>query len=159
MWLWHEPAVEWPAAKRTVGVVETKRSRTRRRVTIVEQQGRRQPVQQTVEEESTDFYASNIELGAIPPCFIHQIGRSRWRIEAPVFQTLTSDCHLKQASVHQSHPQALVVLTMIRVLAYLLTQVFYQRQVRSRESRRAPSFCAMARRLAYWFVAPGFDSS
>ena len=87
--------MEWPAAKRTVGVVETKRSRTRRRLTIVEQQGRRQPVKQTVEEESTDFCASNIELGAIPPCFIHQIGRGRWRIEAPVFQTLTSDCHLK----------------------------------------------------------------
>ena len=48
---------------------------------------------------------------------------------------------------------------MIRLLAYLLTQVFYQRQVRPREGRRAPSFCALARRLAYWFVAPGFDSS
>ena len=72
---------------------------------------------------------------------------------------MTTDCHLKQASVHQSHPQALVVLTMIRLLAYLLTQLFYQRQVRPREGRRAPSFCALARRLAYWFVAPGFDSS
>ena len=40
-----------------------------------------------------------------------------------------------------------------------MTQVFYQRQVSSRESRRTPSFCALARRLAYWFVAPGFDSS
>ncbi len=75
-------------------------------------------------EESTDFYASNIELGAIPPRFIHQLGRSRWSIETPLFQTMTTDCHLKQASVHQSHPQALLVLTMIRLLAYLLTQVF-----------------------------------
>ncbi len=159
LWLWHEPAVEWPAANRTVRVVETKRSQRRRHVTIVEKQGRRQPVRQTVEEESADFYASNIELGAIPPRFIHQIGRGRWRIETPVFQTLASDCHFKQASVHQSHPQALVALTMIRLLAYLLTQVFYQRQVRPREGRRAPGFCALARRLAYWFVTPGFDSS
>ena len=159
LWLWHEPAVEWPVANRTVRVVETKRSQTRRRVTIVEQRGRRQPVKQTVEEESTDFYASNIELGAIPPRFIHQLGRSRWSIETPLFQTMTTDCHLKQASVHQSHPQALVVLTMIRLLAYLLTQVFYQRQVRPRWGRRAPGFCALARQLAYWFLVPGFDSS
>ncbi len=159
LWLWHEPAVEWPVANRTVRVVETKRSQTRRRVTIVEQRGRRQPVKQTVEEESTDFYASNIELGAIPPRFIHQLGRSRWSIETPLFQTMTTDCHLKQASVHQSHPPALVVLTMIRLLAYLLTQVFYQRQVRPRWGRRAPGFCALARQLAYWFLVPGFDSS
>jgi len=159
LWLWHEPAVEWPVANRTVRVVETKRRKMRRRVTIVEQRGRRQPVKQTVEEESTDFYASNIELGAIPPRFIHQLGRSRWSIETPLFQTMTTDCHLKQASVHQSHPQALVVLTMIRLLAYLLTQVFYQRQVRPRWGRRAPGFCALARQLAYWFLVPGFDSS
>jgi len=159
LWLWHEPAVEWPVANRTVRVVETKRRKMRRRVTIVEQRGRRQPVKQTVEEESTDFYASNIELGAIPPRFIHQLGRGRWSIETPLFQTMTTDCHLKQASVHQSHPQALVVLTMIRLLAYLLTQVFYQRQVRPRWGRRAPGFCALARQLAYWFLVPGFDSS
>ncbi len=157
--LWHEPAVEWPVANRTVRVVETQRRQTRRRVTIVEQEGRRQSVKQTVVEESTDFYASNIELDAIPPCFIHQIGRSRWGIESPLFQTMTTDCHLKQASVHQSHPQALVVLTMIRLLAYLLTQVFYHRQVRPRWGPRAPAFCALARQLAYWFLVPGFDSS
>lgn len=159
LWLWHEPTVEWPVAQRTVRVVETKRRQTRRRVTVIEKQGCRQTAKQTVEEESTNFYASNIELGAIPPRFIHQLGRSRWRIETPLFQTLTSDCHLKQASVHQSHPQALLVLTSIRLLAYLLTQVFYHRQVRPREGRRAPGFCALARRLAYWFVVPGFDSS
>ena len=159
LWLWHEPAVEWPVAKRTVRVVETKRRQTRRRVTIVEQEGHRQPVRQTVEEESTDFYASNIELGVIPPRFIHQIGRSRWSIETSLFQALTTDCHLKQPSVHQSHPQALLVLTMIRLLAYLLTQVFYHRQVRPGEGRRAPAFCALARQLAYWFVVPLLDSS
>jgi hypothetical protein len=48
-----------------------------------------------------------------------------------VFQTITTDGHLKKASVHQQRAQALVVLTMIRVLAYTLTLVFYHRQVRS----------------------------
>ncbi len=69
LWLWHEPAVEWPVANRTVRVVETKRSQIRRRVTIVEQRGRRQPVKQTVEEESTDFYASNNRVGRHPALF------------------------------------------------------------------------------------------
>ncbi len=154
-WLWHEPAVEWPVANRTVGVVECKRKQTRRRVTIVEQQ----PVQQAEQKESTDFYASNIEWGAIPPWFLHQIGRSRWSIETSLFQTMTTEAHLKQPSVHQSHPQALVVLRMIRLLAYLLTQVFYHRQVRPREGRRAPGVGAVARQLAYGLVVELLDSS
>src|ERR1019366_1871468 len=54
----------------------------------------------------------------IPPTspFIHQLGRSRWRIDTELFQTLTTDCHLKHPAVHQSN--ALVLLTMIRLLAY-----------------------------------------
>ncbi|MFQ5928003.1 MAG: transposase, partial [Terriglobia bacterium] len=155
LWLWHEPAVEWPVAQRRVGVVQTVRRQSRRRVTIVRPGGRRQPIKRTEQEESTNFYASNIELGAIPPVFIHQIGRSRWSIETGLFQTITTDAHLKQASVHQSHPQALVMLTMIRLLAFLLTQVFYHRQVRPRWGPRAPSFCALARQLAYWVLVRG----
>src|SRR5664279_2810674 len=77
--------------------------------------------------ESTNFYATNFELGAIPPLFIYQLSRSRWRIDAEVFQTITTDCHLKHPAVHQS--TALVVLTMIRVLSYVLSLVFYQRQI------------------------------
>ena len=67
-------------------------------------------------QESTNFYATNFELGAISPLFIHQFSRSRWRIDTEVFQTITTDCHLKHPAVHQT--TALVVLTMIRVLAY-----------------------------------------
>jgi hypothetical protein len=54
--------------------------------------------------------------------FIHQLGRSRWRIDAEVFQTITTDCYLKHPAVHQS--TALVVLTMIRLLAYTLSLIF-----------------------------------
>ena len=45
------------------------------------------------------------------------------------FQTITTDCRLKRPSAHQDC--ALIVLTMIRVLAFTLTMVFYYRQVRS----------------------------
>jgi hypothetical protein len=76
--------------------------------------------------EIPNFYAASLELGAIPPMFIQQLSRSRWRIHAEVFQTITTDCHLKHPAVHQS--TALVAPTMIRVLAYGLSSLFYQRQ-------------------------------
>jgi len=62
--------------------------------------------------------------------FVHQLGRSRWVIDTEVFQTITTDGHLKKPSVHQGRGQALIVLTMIRVLAFTLTLVFFHRQVR-----------------------------
>jgi hypothetical protein len=106
----------------------------------------------------TSLYASNFELGAIPPVFIHQLGRSRWCIDAEVFQTMTVDSHLKKASVHQNRKQAFVVLTMIRLLAYMLTMVFYHRQVRSHSRRAAYGYCELAQRLAYLFLAPRLDT-
>src|ERR1700729_761738 len=69
-------------------------------------------------QESTNFYATNFELGSISPLFVHEFSRSRWRIDTEVFQTITTDCHLKHPAVHQT--RALVVLTMIRFLAYTL---------------------------------------
>jgi hypothetical protein len=38
---------------------------------------------------------------------------------------MTTEGHLKRPSVHQGRGQALLVLTMIRVLAYTLTLVFF----------------------------------
>ena len=107
--------------------------------------------------ESTIFYATNLELGAIPPSFIHQLSRSRWRIDAEVFQTVTTDCHLKHPAVHQS--TALVVLTMIRLLAYTLSLVFYQSQICSHVRGACDSFHEFAKRLAYSFVALSPDTS
>jgi hypothetical protein len=63
-----------------------------------------------------------------------QFSCSRWRIYSEVFQTITTDCHLKHPAVHQT--TALVVLTVIRFLAYTLSLVFYQRQVRSHAPRK-----------------------
>jgi hypothetical protein len=109
------------------------------------------------QQESTNYYASNLELGSIPFTFIPQLGRSRWRIDTEAFQTLTTQAHLKNPSVHQSG--ALVVLTMIRVLAYTLTLAFYHRQVVSHARQAPPTFSEMARLLGYLFLPPGLDSS
>ena len=110
-----------------------------------------------VTQESTNFYATNFELGSVSPLFIHQFSRSRWRIDTEVFQTITTDCHLKHPAVHQT--TALVVLTMIRFLAYTLSLVFYHRQVRSHARGKCETFHECAKRIAYWFMDPAADTS
>jgi hypothetical protein len=180
--LWHVPAVDWPVADRFVRIVKTVRVQNAKRVKVEERpvevpqtqetpaektntknskgkkpKGARVKIKQPAPIVSTNFYASNVDLGAIPPFFIHQLGRSRWTIDAQVFQTITTDCHLKRPSAHQDC--ALIILTMIRVLAYTLTMVFYYRQVRSHCRGVPPGFCDMARQLAYSFLALCSDST
>lgn len=154
---WDLPELDWPAADRAVRVVKTVRLQQQRQVTVQQEGGHLQKRKTEVVVESTNFYATNFPLGAIPPTFIHQLSRSRWRIDTEVFQTITTDCHLKHPAVHQS--TALVVLTMIRCLAYVLSMVFYHRQVRSHARSRCDSFHEFAKRLAYAFVALWADSS
>lgn len=147
---WHLPEVDWPVANRLVRIVKTVRIESRRRVALTEKDAPRAKGKTPVTQESTNFYATNFELGSIPPLFIHQLSRSRWRIDTEVFQTITTDCHLKHPAVHQT--TALVVLTMIRFLAYTLSLVFYHRQVRSHASGKSDTFREFARRMAYGFI-------
>ncbi len=151
--LWHAPEVYWPVADRSVRVVKTVRTQQKNRVRVgLNDAGQRRPRKEIVVEQSTNFYASNLELGTIPPVFVYQLGRSRWVIDTEVFQTITTDGHLKKPSVHQGRGQALLVLTMIRVLAFTLTMVFFHRQVRSHLRSCCIGFCDLAQRLAYQFV-------
>jgi hypothetical protein len=154
---WHLPEVDWPVADRLVRVVKTVRMENRRRVTVSQKDHQRIKSKSVVTQESTNFYATNFELGSVSPLFIHQFSRSRWRIDTEVFQTITTDCHLKHPAVHQT--TALVVLTMIRFLAYTLSLVFYQRQVRSHARGKCETFHEFAKRIAYWFVALAADTS
>jgi hypothetical protein len=148
---WHLPQVDWPVADRLVRVIKTVRTDLKRQVTVSQDGEHLKKSKSEVTLESTNFYATNFELGAIPPLFIYQLSRSRWRIDAEVFQTITTDCHLNHPAVHQS--TALVVLTMIRVLSYVLSLVFYQRQICSHARGHCDSFHEFAKRLAYGFVA------
>jgi Transposase DDE domain len=150
---WHAPEVYWPVADRSVRVVKTVRTQHKNRIRVgLNGNGRRRPQKEMVVEQSTNLYASNLELGTIPPVFVYQLGRSRWVIDTEVFQTITTDGHLKKPSVHQGRGQALIVLTMIRVLAFTLTLVFFHRQVRSHLRSCRIGFCDLAQRLAYQFV-------
>jgi len=153
---WHLPEVDWPVADRLVRVVKTVRIEQLRRVTVTEKDGHRIKSKTAVTQESTNFYATNFELGSVSPLFLHQFSRSRWRIDTEVFQTITTNCHLKHPAVHQT--TALVVLTMIRFLAYTLSLVFYHRQVRSHARGQCETFHECAKRIAYWFVASAADT-
>ena len=158
--LWHAPEVYWPVAERTVRVVKTIRQQVVKRLRVQRgEQGEKRAVKETALEPSTNFYASNLELGSIPPMFIHQLGRSRWIIDTNVFQVMTTEAHLKRPSVHQGCAEAWIVLTMIRVLAYTLTVVFFYRQVRSHFRKGSFGFCDLAGTLATWFVFLQADSS
>jgi hypothetical protein len=154
---WHLPEVDWLVANRLVRIVKTVRVESRRRVALTEKDTPRAKGRTPVTQESTNFYATNFELGSISPLFIHQLSRSRWRIDTEVFQTITTDCHLKHPAVHQT--TALIVLTMIRFLAYTLSLVFYHRQVRSRASGKSDTFREFARRMAYGFIDLSPNSS
>jgi hypothetical protein len=148
---WHVPQIDWPVADRLIPVVKVVRIERKRQVTVSQEGDHLRRSKSEVTQESTNFYATNFELGTIPPLFIHQLSRSRWRIDAEVFQTITTGCHLKHPAVHQS--TALVVLTMIRLLAYTLSLIFYQRQICSHARGHCNTFHEFAKRLAYWFVA------
>jgi len=101
--LWHAPEVYWPVADRSLRVVKTFRVQKVHRVQVIRDETRkRKKTQQEVPQESTNYYASNLELGSIPASFLHELGRSRWRVDTEVFQTLTTQAHLKQPSVHQT---------------------------------------------------------
>jgi hypothetical protein len=158
--LWHASEVYWPVAERTVRVIKTVRQQSVKHVRVQrDEQGEKRAAKETVLKPSTNFYASNLELGSVPPVFIHQLGRSRWIIDTTVFQTMTTDAHLKRPSVHQDRANALIVLTMIRVLAYTLTLVFFFRQVRSHFRNCSLGFCDLAQKLADWFIVLQVNSS
>ena len=140
-------------------MVKTVRQQAVNRVRVERnEEGKKSAVKESVVQQGTNFYASNLELGSIPPLFIHQLGRSRWIIDTTVFQTMTTDAHLKRPSVHQGSAKALVVLTMIRVLAYTLTVVFLHRQVRSHFRKCSLGFCDLAQKLRNWFLVPQADT-
>jgi len=54
--------------------------------------------------------STGIDGGSTKADLLYQLGQSRWAIDAEVFQTITTDSHLKRPSVHQDSDQALVVL-------------------------------------------------
>lgn len=127
------------------------------RVVEVDGEGQRRSAWRVREQRTRSYYASNIELGRMPAVFLYRLGASRWVIDAELFQQLTTQAHIKRASVHQERYRALVVLTRIRLLAFTLLLVFYHRQVRPRHRWRRCGISQLARLLAYAGLAAPWD--
>jgi hypothetical protein len=73
---WHLPQVDWPVADRLVRVVKTVRIDHKRQVTVSQDGEHLKKSKSDVALESTNFYATNFDLGSIPPTFIHQLSRA-----------------------------------------------------------------------------------
>jgi hypothetical protein len=72
--LWHAPEVYWPVAGRSLRVVKTFRVQKVHRVQVTrDETAKQKKTKRAVEQESTNYYASNLDLGSIPPRFIHQL--------------------------------------------------------------------------------------
>lgn len=152
--LWYAPEVFWPVADRSISIVKAERILHKNRLPLRPSSRPTQPEgKEACPETSRNYYATNVELGSVPPLFIYQLGRSRWIIDTEAFQTLTTDSHLKQPSVHHNRGQALVNLIRIRVLAYTLSMVFYHRQVCSHFRKPSFGFCDLAKQMAYAFLS------
>jgi hypothetical protein len=149
---WHLPEVYWAAADRSVRIVKTVRREENTRLRIEREGAHRVTRKAAGWEESTNVYASSVGPLTASPELLEALGRSRWRIDTEVFQTLTRACYLKHPAVHQQHDQALVVLTMIRGLAYTLLLVFFHRQVLSHRPHRPPSLCQVAGHIVQEFA-------
>jgi len=141
---WYLPTVYWTAAKRFVRIVKTVRRGETTRLRIDREDGHRVRRKVPVWDTSTTVYASALAPLAASPELLDAMGRSRSRIDTEVFKTLTKECHFKHPAVHQQHEHALVVLTMIRVLAYTLLVVFFHRQVLSHCRHLPPSLGQVA---------------
>jgi hypothetical protein len=155
--LGYAPETYWPVANRSVHTVKARRIEKKNKVVIEKENGKRIKGKGVTIEEATNYYASNINVGAGTPAFINQLGRKRWRMDTELFQTLTTDCHAKRPWAHQS--PSLIVITMVRVLAYALSRVYYVRQLCSHLRRRAPTFKHFAYTLATWLTTTPSDSS
>jgi len=156
--LWHVPDVSWLAGDRSVRCVKVRRE-AQRRLQIEHDGDHRTRRKTVVWEESTNLYASTLEVLASSPTGLASLGRSRWRIDTEVFQTLTKECQLKHPAVHQQHDQAFMVLTMIRILAYTLLLVFFHRQVLSHVRHTPPTLCQVATQIVPAFAQVHTDTS
>ena len=64
---WHLPEVDWPVADRQIRVVKTVRIEQQRRVTVSAKDAARIKGKMAMSQPSTNFYATNFELGSISP--------------------------------------------------------------------------------------------
>jgi hypothetical protein len=99
------PEVDWAVADRLVRVVKTGRIDHKRQITVSFGGDHLGKQKTAVPLESTNVQSpSSTLVQSLLPRLSTSSAHSRWRIDAEVFQTITTDCHLKHPASTRAAP-------------------------------------------------------
>lgn len=97
-----------------------------------------------VQEEETWIWVTDFPTNVVPACKIRQWGHDRWNLENRGFNELVNLWHMDHCFIH--HITAIEALLLTLSLAFLLTYLFYERNLKP-SARRFMTRLAMASRL------------
>jgi hypothetical protein len=99
---------------------------------------------QRVEEDRRWIWVTDLPASVVPATTIQHWGHARWDLETRGFGELTMHWHLDHCFIH--HVVAMEALLLTLALAFLMTYLFYARQLKP-EARRHLTRAALAVRL------------
>lgn len=148
--LWDAKDVWWDAARRSVRVVraitETIVCETKTAIDPAPGGGRLARMERRKHiRKDENIFAAILDFRASAEG-IYRAGKSRWDIDASLFQDLTVNWGLKHMKVHK--PLAAFVLVILLMIAYALFMFFAIRHILARIRAAKPSFLAISRCLA-----------
>jgi len=157
IFLWDEKDVLWDAARCSVRVVRSRRDRTlrerRSHVTRDEPSKRSFTKSWDLREESRENYFVALLDHPASAQGIYRAGKSRWDIDASLFQDLTDNWGLKHMRAHR--PVAVLAMILVLLIAYALFNFYAYRQVLSHIRKAKPTLIAIATHLAETVRARG----
>ncbi len=104
-----------------------------------------------VVEEHRWMWVTDLSLEAVPARLIQQWGHDRWDLENRGFNELTTLWHMDHCFIHR--PTAIEAVLLTLATAFLLTYLFYERNLK-RVARRHLTRLALAARLLEGFASP-----
>jgi len=153
--LWDEKNLWWDAAGRDVRVIRCRRERTaRERAPKSAKDGHVTRCVARSWTERTEIHENIFAAILDHPASaegIYRAGKSRWDIDANLFQDLTMNWGLKHMKVHK--PVAVMATLLILLTAYTLFMFYATRHVLSRIHRTKPTLIAIAKHLAQSVVS------
>lgn len=104
-----------------------------------------------VVEEHRWIWVTDLSSEAVPARLIQQWGHDRWDLENRGFNELTTLWHMDHCFIHR--PTAIEAVLLTLATAFLLTYLFYERNLK-RVARRHLTRLALAARLLEGFASP-----
>lgn len=104
-----------------------------------------------VVEEHRWMWVTDLSSEAVPARLIQQWGHDRWDLENRGFNELTTLWHMDHCFIHR--PTAIEAVLLTLATAFLLTYLFYERNLK-RVARRHLTRLALAARLLEGFASP-----